>query len=194
MDDEDCPHKAMRCYVWNARLCEEFYLPLQTAEVCVRNAISATLERRFTRNWHLGRSVPGLLTEKYQGHLADVVKRETTRKGADLTVDHIISGLSFGFWVNLMTSRYDKQLWQQGVRRSFTHAPNDLTLVKAHEKVNQLRQFRNKVAHHFAIYDQSPLKEYNNLLDVLGWVSPTAVWFVKQMSNPARVINQRPKI
>lgn len=193
-DDSACLHKAMRCYVWNARLCEEFYLPLQTAEVCVRNAIAATLERRFTRNWHLGTSVPGLLTEKYRTHLEEVVKREAARKGDAMTVDHVISGLTFGFWVNLMTARYSNLLWQQGVRRCFPSAPPELGLNDAHSKIDQLRKFRNKVAHHFAIYDQSPLREYNNLLEVLGWVSPTSVWFVKQMSNPAKVINQRPTI
>jgi len=37
------------------------------------------------------------------------------------------------------------------------------------------------------------MKEYNNLLEVTGWVSPTAVWFIRQMANPAKIINERPK-
>ena len=193
MENDPCPHKALRCYVWNARLCEEFYLPLQTAEVSLRNAIAETLARRFSRTWHLGTSVPSLLTVKYREHLAEVVQRETLRKGNALTVDHIVSGLSFGFWLNLMTTRYKNQLWQQGLRRSFPHAPANLNLSDSYDKIDQLRRFRNKVAHHFAIFDQSPMKEYNNLLEVTGWVSPTAVWFIRQMANPAKVINARPK-
>lgn len=129
MENDPCPHKALRCYVWNARLCEEFYLPLQTAEVSIRNAVAETLARRFTRNWHLGTSVPALLTAKHREHLAEVVQRETARKGNALTVDHIVSGLSFGFWLNLMTVRYKNQLWQQGLRRSFLHAPQTLILA-----------------------------------------------------------------
>ena len=30
---------ALRLYIWNARLCEKFYLPIQLAEVTMRNAI-----------------------------------------------------------------------------------------------------------------------------------------------------------
>lgn len=182
----------MRAYVWNARLCEEFYLPMQTAEVCVRNAIAGVLVRRFTANWFDSRIVQSLLTEKYRSHLDEVVKRERRNQGQKFTGDHVISGLSFGFWVNLMTARYEKLLWQQGLKRNFEHAPDELSLADAHLKIDQLRRFRNKVAHHFAIYDRSPTSEYRNLLEVLSWISPTAVWFVKQMSNPARVISSRP--
>ena len=36
--------KALQLYVWNARLCEAFYLPIQLCEVAIRNAIHGALE------------------------------------------------------------------------------------------------------------------------------------------------------
>lgn len=190
--DTGCKHHALRMYVWNARLCEEFYIPLQTAEICVRNAISETLTRRFTRGWYASPTMNGFLTEKYRKELAEIVRREQQRKGAEFTVDHVVSGLSFGFWVHLITSRYDSHLWMQGVQRTFPHAPATLDREKAHEKIDQLRRFRNMVAHHYAIFDRGPLREYQNLEAVLGWVSPDSVWLIRQLSSPARVINTRP--
>lgn len=187
-----CRNAALRTCIWNSRLCAELYFPLQTAEICVRNAISGTLSRRFTRTWFDGQSVQNLLTEKYRTHLAEVVSREKASKGASFDENHVISGLSFGFWVNLMTSRYKHHLWQQGIPRTFLHAPVGLTLKDAHKKIDQLRVFRNKVAHHYAIYDRSPTAEYANLLEIVGWVCPTTQGFIKQMSNPAKVLVERP--
>ena len=194
LDGGNCRHKATRMYVWNARLCEELYLPLQTAEVAIRNSIAATLTRRFSANWHSSPSVLNQLTPKYQDHLKDVISREKARKKAAFTTDQVVSGLSFGFWANLMTSRYKNWIWQQGVNRTFLHAPANLSLTDAHKKVDQLRRFRNMVAHHYAIFDQSPVREYANLLEIVSWISPTSVWFVKEMSNPAKIISQKPKV
>ena len=188
-----CKHHALRMYVWNARLCEEFYIPLQTAEICVRNAIADTLKRRFTQGWYASPTVNGFLTEKYRNELAEIVRREKKRKAINFTADHVVSGLSFGFWVNLLTSRYEKHLWQHGIRRSFPHATQDIDREKAHQKIDQLRKFRNMVAHHYAIFDRSPLREYQNLERVLGWICPDSVWLIKQLSSPSRVINSRPK-
>lgn len=192
MGPDGCKHAALRTYLWNSQLCAEFYFPLQTAEVCIRNAIAATLQRRFTANWFDGKSVPNLLTPKYQNHLAEVVARERHRKRASFNVDHVISGLSFGFWVNLMTSRYKNHFWQMGVQRSFPGAPATLLLVDAHRKVDRLRTFRNKVAHHYAIFDQDPAAEYANLLEVLGWTSPRAQWLVEQVADPIAILQNRP--
>lgn len=192
-DESSCRNHALRMYVWNARLCAEFYIPLQTAEICIRNAIADTLTRRFTSGWYNSKAVNGFLTDKYREELAKIVQREQSRKGAKFTVDHVVSGLSFGFWVHLITARYENHLWQQGVRRTFPHATPDITRDIAHQKIDQLRRFRNKVAHHYAIFDRSPLKEYQNLEVVLGWVSPDSVWLIRQICSPARVINTRPK-
>ena len=97
MGPDGCKHSALRTYLWNSCLCAELYFPLQTAEVCLRNAIAGTLQRRFTANWFDGTTVPNMLTGKYRDHLAEVVSRERHRKGAQFSVDHVISGLSFGF-------------------------------------------------------------------------------------------------
>lgn len=186
-------HLALRLYVWNARLCEEFYLPLQTAEICVRNAIAQTLIRRYSAAWYDSPSVMALLTLRYADELRELVRSEKRNRGAAFTGDHVVSGLSFGFWVSWMTTRYEQHIWMMGVRRSFPNAPATLDLATAHAAVDQLRKFRNKVAHHYAIFDRSPMAEYQNLETVLGWIAPEALWFLRQMSSPPRVINARPR-
>lgn len=186
-------HLALRYYVWNARLCEEFYLPLQTAEICVRNAIANTLIRRYGAGWYSSAAVTSLLLERHLSELNGVVVSEQLRHGIKFTGDHVVSGLSFGFWVGWMTTRYEQHIWQMGVSRSFPHAPPGLSLQDAHGMVDQLRKFRNKVAHHYAIFDRQPIREYQNLETVISWISPSTLWLVRQLSSPSRVVNARPR-
>ena len=185
-------HLALRLYVWNARLCEEFYLPLQTAEVCVRNAIADTLVRRYGEGWYSSPAVHNLLLERHSAELNEVARSEQLERGINFTRDHVVAGLSFGFWVGWMTSRYQNHIWMMGVNRSFPNAPANLALGDAHAAVDQLRRFRNKVAHHHAIFDRQPIAEYQNVERVLNWVSPAALWLTRQLSSPSRVINKRP--
>lgn len=189
--DHDKPY-AMRLYLWNAALCESLYLPLQTAEVCVRNAIHYTLKRRYGEDWPASHAFTNLLLGKYREELDRTVEKEKAARGRGYTVDHVVAGLTFGFWVGLLTSSYEHHLWQQGMRRSFPFAPNELDRESAYLKVNRLRVFRNKVAHHYAIFDQDPLVEHENALEIVGWSSPAAVYVVKQLSNP-REVASKPK-
>ncbi|RVQ65722.1 hypothetical protein EKN06_12365 [Croceicoccus ponticola] len=182
----------MRLYLWNASICESLYLPLQTAEVCVRNAIHYTLIRRYGQDWNTNHAFTNLLLKKYQEELFRTTADEKEVRGAAYTVDHVVGGMSFGFWVNLLTHSFRHHLWQQGMRRSFPHIPQGIEREDAYAKVNQLRVFRNKVAHHYAIFDRRPLAEHQNAMEIIGWCSPSAVHVVRQLSNPRRVV-QKPK-
>ena len=186
-------HYAVRLYVWNARLCEEFYLPLQIAEVSVRNAIHKTLIRRFGVDWHDNAAITGLLTAKYQKELADVVQSEKGARGSGFTADHVVQGMTFGFWAHLLTARYDQILWQGGVVRSFPHISRQTTREDVHGRVDRMRNFRNKVAHHFAIFDRSPTAENLNIQEVIAMICPDTLWMVKELSNPVRVLSKKPR-
>jgi len=85
-------HLAFRRYVWNARLCEEFYLPLQMAEISVRNAIHQTLTRRFGADWPTEPGFVALLPQRYKAELEKVVADERSARRAAYTVDHVVSG------------------------------------------------------------------------------------------------------
>ena len=184
---------ALRLYVWNARLCEEFYLPLQMAEIAIRNTIHQTIMRRFGNQWFSDSRFTSQLTQKYQDELPRVAQQERDAHRGAFTVDHLVSGMTFGFWVHLLTARYENLLWQQGMKRSFPYIGN-LTRVDVHTSVDQLRTFRNRVAHHSAIFDRRPTAEYANLQTIVSWVCPETVWLIKQLSNPAKIIGNRPRI
>lgn len=186
-------HRAFRQYVWNARLCEEFYLPLQIAEISVRNAIHQTLTRRFGVDWPTEAGFTAQLPDRYKAEVRKVVADERAAKGRGYTVDHVVAGLTFGFWVHLLTSRYDALLWQGGVKRSFQNIPKGTSREDVYVMVDRLRVFRNRVAHHFAIFDRRPMAEYQNLLELVGYICGETEWIIRQLSNPAKVIGNRPR-
>ena len=185
---------ALRLYIWNARLCEAFYLPLQVAEIAVRNAVHIPLRSRFGPAWFSSGKFLDQMPKRYKEEVYETVQREAARRGAAFTGDHVVAALTFGFWVHLLTSRYDNILWQGGVSRSFPHITRGMTRADVHEKVERLRDFRNLVAHHSAIFDRGPKAEYQNLVDILGLICPDTLWLLGELSNPDKVINARPRI
>ena len=187
-------HYALRLYVWNARLCEEFYLPCQIAEVTIRNAIHSTLSRRFSDMWFDNAGFMGQMVGKYATEVVRVAKAQRALRGTAFTADHLVAEMTFGFWVHLLTSRYEDLLWQGGVFRSFPNVPEGVTRENVYLRVNRLRNFRNKVAHHFAIFDQRPTTEYRNLIELVEMVCGETAWMIRQLANPARVISAKPRL
>jgi hypothetical protein len=87
----------LRIYVWNARLCEEFYIPLQFTEVAFRNAIHRRLQSVYGTDWHTNPKLIATLPRRHREDLAEVITTEKAKRGASFTVDHVVGGLPFGF-------------------------------------------------------------------------------------------------
>jgi hypothetical protein len=187
-------HLALRLYIWNARLCEAVYLPLQTAEVAVRNAIQIPVGRRFGDKWYAESKFINLLPDRMKHELAETVRKEGRKRGGALTQDHIIANLSFGFWANLMTVAYENHLWLNGVRQSFPGASAADDREAIYLKLDDMRGFRNDVMHHYAIFDRGPQKRFQNVLNITKLVCPETHWLTTQLSRVSQTINDRPKI
>lgn len=186
-------HLALRYYVWNARLCEEFYIPTQVAEVAFRNALAGGLGARYGTSWHTTPALTSGLPQRLLSELKNTETDERLKHGAAFTADHIVSALSLGFWVHLTTSNPRNYVWQGSLRSLFPHMPQATLDKEIHTAADRLRKFRNRIAHHNAIFDKHPTSEYRNIQNLLEWICPDTAWLVRQLANPARVINQRPK-
>ena len=184
---------ALRLYVWNARLCEEIYLPMQTAEVALRNAIHQTLVRRYGAGWYSNHKLIDVLPDQFKADLQTTVFKEQMSRAAAFTGDHVVAGLRFGFWVNLLGKNFQHLLWQQGMKRSFPHIPADVDREQLYRRVDRLRAFRNKVMHHCAIFDQHVLDEHKNAMHIIAWTSAELHWFARQLVNPQAAMAAKPR-
>jgi hypothetical protein len=168
-------------------------MPIQMAEVTARNAIFIPVSKRFGAGWYDNPKFQNILAERMRNELADVVKRQRKRRKANLTGNHIIADLSFGFWTRLMTAAYDKHLWANGVKNSFPNASRSEGREQIFVRLDRLRKFRNDVAHHYAVFDKGPSSEYQNALHLTKLACDETHWLTKELSSVSQVINNRPK-
>jgi hypothetical protein len=185
-------HLAIRLYVWNARLCEAFYLPTQFAEVAIRNAVHRPVLKRFGAAWCESKAFVSILPDRMRDELTKLVADEKRQRRHRFTLDHVVAGLSFGFWLNLMTQAYAKHLWAIGLRWSYPNLPKEIDQQALYNRLDQLRRFRNKIAHHYAIFDRKPRTEMQNTLDIIGWTCSDTRWLAGELANVERVLSRKP--
>jgi hypothetical protein len=186
-------HLAFRLYLWNARLCEAFYLPIQICEVAFRNSAHQALRRHYGNDWHQRGGFLCTLPDRLKTELRNVIAEERRAYGARMTIDHVVSGLSFGFWVHLTSKRYEGVLWPRYLPHCFPNKPGHVQPQTIHARLEGLRIQRNRIAHHKPIFDRRPSQQYGEMLETLGWICTETKWLVKQTSRVQRTINARPR-
>lgn len=185
--------RALRLYVWNARLCEALYLPFQTAEIATRNAIQDALINHYGQGWYSRQAFIDVLPDRYKEELNKTALDEQLRRAASFTRDHVVAGMTFGFWVHLLSVNFEHLLWKNGMGVAFRNIPAHVGRLQVYDRVNRLRNFRNKVMHHYAVFDHDPLGEHKNAMDIIGWASDALQWYARELSNPQAVMAAKPK-
>lgn len=159
-------------YKSNLRLAESLYISLSVFEVTLRNALSREL-RNLTGNdewFDIFYSTPELKPLTIE---IDKAKSLIRNRGEKVSTDKIISELTFGFWVMLLNSQYERTLWKS-LRKAFPNLPKkDRQRKNVSSPCNALRRLRNRIFHQEAIcwdlYYMTCL--HDNLVTVLGWMN-----------------------
>jgi hypothetical protein len=185
-------NRALRLYVWNARLCEAFYLPAQLAEVALRNALHGALSEYFSTEWHLSSAFISPLPERLKQDLNYAIRQCRKEHGDRMTVNHVVGTLPFGFWCHLLTHNYDHTLWAHGMRARFPHAPADVRRHEVYALADRLRQWRNRIAHHGVIFDKEPRKQAASIARLIHWIDEDTSWFSAQLVTLDWVISRKP--
>jgi hypothetical protein len=98
-------HRALRLYLWNMQLCQAVHCPLHFAEVAARNGIQKAMESHFKRSdWYELGSFKAQLSETIKNELEHAVNKSCKEHGSKLTANHVVAGLSFGFWSSSIPS------------------------------------------------------------------------------------------
>jgi hypothetical protein len=183
-----------RFYMWNCSLGEAFYFPIQMAEIAARNAIHNALLFWLQERWFENQTFLKLLDPRYRDELKNCIAEESKQHGSAMTAHHVCSGMTFGFWEHLTTKRFARMLWKRGIRHNFSNAPAAIDeLEKLHGLIESVRRWRNRIAHHKAIFDKSPSKKLQDVLLLIRWVcSDTADW-VTTANSVQTIINAKPK-
>jgi hypothetical protein len=165
---------ALRLHFWNAAVAASILPTLQIAEVSVRNFALQRIKAAYGKEWYkedkLLRKLGGP-----ESHMGSILRRtyleEVQKKGEGSNLSNFVtSELPFGFWVNAFTTKFKNELWKRPLHTYLTNLPRGATLTTLHAGVDDVRKFRNNVAHHKnLIYMKPTVENFERSLDVLSW-------------------------
>jgi hypothetical protein len=82
------------------------------------------------------------IPDRHKEEIREVTVTEKTKRGGSFTVDQVIAGLSFGFWLNLMGHSVAHILWNQSINAPFPNLPAGVTRDDIYRRLDQFRKFR----------------------------------------------------
>lgn len=187
-------NRAFRLYLWNAHLCREFYFPIQVAEIALRNSVHKGLQSNYGTDWFSTRSLTTALPKRSQEEIVDVVSFESGKRGAAFTIDHVVAGLSFGFWLSLLNGPMTNRVWAGNIRPVFPNLPATLHQPDVHRRLEKLRLFRNAVMHHYAIFDKGVISEWENIKLIVQWICQPSLRLIEQVADPKTILSAKPHV
>jgi abortive infection bacteriophage resistance protein len=184
---------ALNMYLWNCTLCQAFHTPLHFAEVLHRNAINQQLTAKLGPLWFENTTFKRLLGQRTEQELIRTIERERQQHGTNLTVHNIVSALPLGFWEQMTTRAFRRILWPHGVQNVFRHTDRSTTTDDITTAIRRVRLWRNRIAHHEAIFDKNPLDMHQQTLKLIHWVCPVTAAWVESISSVPDAFRLRPE-
>ena len=171
-------------YLWNLALCSALQPALHTLEVTVRNhlfKVSRRIVDETTLNFHRVPcwldARPSLLADRERQNV-EQAKATIKLRGSPMTEGRLVSVLGFGFWVSLCKRQYEQgrtggpRLWPELARRGFPHLPKaKRTRSQIFHSLDRLRDLRNRVSHHEAVWDRNLNRTHQEILESVAWIN-----------------------
>jgi hypothetical protein len=169
---------AIKLHDWNAVLSFSLLASLQILEIeileiSLRNHMHAALSRHFSSEYWWGIllngrwSVSNRLIGDQAKAITDAIRvAERRTKGA--TSGRVISELSFGFWLGLISAAYDnpdadRAHWRNCLNVIFSNTGR-VSRRDAHQELAHIINLRNMCAHHEAIVQMQIIVEFTAIL------------------------------
>lgn len=165
---------AIGLYERNTRLAESFYTPLQALEICLRNHIDRELSSTYGADWMTNGQPP---LAAWAANTIGSTIADLNGQKAPVTPGDIVAELHFGFWLSLLGQQYDNTLWRTACYRAFSASGRPLKRKRVHNRLNALRRFRNRVAHHEPIFHANLQQVHDEIIEAAEWMClQTAAW------------------
>ncbi len=187
---------ALALYEWNLELSAAFIVPLQVAEVAVRNGVVEVLEKVHGANWPWSNGfIRSLPTPRIAWHynpqadLRGVANRMPT-------AGKVVAELKFAFWEKTFTAGQDARLWIPHMASAFPGIPAGTPIATARANafaaLEAVRKLRNRIAHHEPIFTRNIADEYQRLHDVISWRNSTAAAWMDRVQKVTALIPLKP--
>lgn len=196
-------NRAKKLYNANIRLAQAFHPLLSQFEVVLRNSLNIVLTSHFTDpDWIINQKLgfmrdPSLRSSHF--FLRSCVQKtenKLTARSIPVTSGKIISGQTFGFWVSLFLSHHYSLIAGQPIH-AFPNKPTTENRASIHNKLEKIKDFRNRVNHCEPICFVGPNIDCSFALDIrtelynlIQWIDPNLISFFSDMDNMINKTNQ----
>lgn len=154
-------------YTWNVQASKEFYWSLHFLEVAFRNAAHTQLAATH-RSGAWWRVVP--LKAIGLSMIRDA-ERRCRREGKDpVSPDDVVAQVPFGFWVSLLATHYDRDLWVPTLHRTFPYYQG--RRKDLYESFEAMRRLRNRIMHFEPIHHRLLAADHQTISALLGYIDP----------------------
>lgn len=181
-------------YLLNVELSKALYFPLQTLETTLRNSIHFVLSEKLNNEfWFEDTTFINPKTIEKRDILNARDKIDTSK---DQTTGRIISELSFGFWSYLFGRYYEQKIWNRYVKQIFPNIPKNMAIrKKLSERINTIKNLRNKVFHYDTIIKMENLSQiHREILEMIYWLNKDIYNLTIQFDEFENVYNNEEKI
>lgn len=181
---------AIRLYELNLCICTAIYPSLHIFEITFRNQIDRALQEQYGRHWYKS----GILRQPAQSFI-EKAKDTVRRQGRPLTRHRIISELTLGFWISLITrKKYQQTVFNKCIKDIFPYAlatERNFKELAPQLPINIL-YLRNRVFHHEPIWQRTyhVSSKHQYIYKILNWMSPDVLEWLKTQDDFLQVYHQ----
>jgi hypothetical protein len=199
---------ALALYEWNARLRAAFLHDLGHLEVGLRNAYDRVLSAATVGEHSHWTEIPTMLklfpavlkndsVQKRKVDANEIPRSQIQRARTDAArfgntapvPGKVIAEVMFGFWTYLTSTAHEKTIWVPYLHAAY---PAKTDRRKIHQTLYELRDFRNRVAHHEPLLVGSEF-ERRKIISVASRLLPKdAFAHLTQNSEVLKILADRP--
>lgn len=189
--------KAIKLYKANLTIAQAFHPLLGVLEVILRNRINTILSAHFTDpNWiitqkagfmndpsliHADRRTGRTVINDFLRSSVQKAEHRFKRRGIPITNGKIIAEQSFGFWTDLFEVHHYRLLSGRPIQ-IFEYLPSGHGRRAACERLNKIRQLRNRINHNEPICfignnsDFTYVEDvYTAIKEIMSWIDPEII-------------------
>lgn len=179
---EQDKEKAITLFTHNLELSCQLYKILQIFELSTRNIFNDFLMKRYGYDWINRKDILSGNNGKNTKLINDIeaikfnFKNEIKKNSYNN--NDIISNLSLGFWVNLLSFDNNDKIWQPSLKKIF----DCYDRIVIQDIFRDVKDIRNRIAHHETVLFKNIEEIKNNTLFILKIYSETLYeWTLKNI-------------
>lgn len=127
-------------------------------------------------------------------------ERKLRKKGVGITSGKIISEQTFGFWTDLFENHHYKILRERPIKM-FKNLPVGYGRTEILNELTKVRKFRNRINHNepicfvgIVIDFSNTLTVYDSILNLLQWINPELIKWIKNIDKVKTTIVKAQKV